>query len=727
MSSSAGYERLHPRVQRWCFEQGWSGLRDVQERAVEPILAAESDAILSAATAAGKTEAAFLPIASALLEREGSGVRALCLSPLKALINDQFRRLEELCGAAEIEVHRWHGDVGSNKKRKLLEDPQGVLLITPESLEALFVLRGSKLESLFGGLEYVVIDEMHSFLGSERGRQMQSLLHRLEGVRGARVPRIGLSATLGDMALAQEFLRPEDPSALLIEGDAGDHELKLGLFAVPIQPRRFDDDGVEQESGPSASKLIADELFKKLRGTSNLVFASSRRMVEGVSAHLRDACEEARLPPEFFAHHGSLSKALREDVEADLKRGDVPRTVVCTSTLEMGIDIGDVTSVAQVGPPPSVASLRQRLGRSGRRGTPSILRVYTAERELHEFSPLQDRLREELVQAIASCELMLEGWCEPPPEQALHLSTLIQQVLSIIAQRSGAHADTLFATLCGDGPFRSVDSELFMELLRAMGEMDLIIQDKRGLLLTGLEGERLIGSYEFYAAFETAVEYRVLGDGRDLGTMPVNGAVTLGSGLIFAGRRWRIEEVDEVRQEIRVVPGAAGDPPLFLGSGADVHDRVRQRMREVLAGTGPLSYLDDAANGMLEEARRGFEESGLADSPVLEGRKGDSLLVPWVGDRVMNTISVALSTFGREVTSEGLVLRVHDTSTDDLWSMLGDLEHDGLASGEELAALVAVKRGGKYDGYLSDELLARDYASRALDLEGAQAWLSRVC
>lgn len=715
MSSSPAYERLHPRVQRWCWEQGWRGLRDVQERAVEPLLAAERDVVLAAATAAGKTEAAFLPITSALLDDPRPSVQALYVSPLKALINDQHRRLEELAGAVGVDVFRWHGDVAAGDKRDVLEDPRGVLLITPESLEALFVLRGRRVPALLAHLRHIVVDELHSFLGGERGRQLQSLLHRVELAVRRRVPRVGLSATLGDLELAREFLRPGGGGGdvLVIEGDAGEHELELQLR------------GVRSDTEALGEAEIAAHLFRVLRGDSHLVFGSSRRAVETYAARLREACEERRLPNEFFPHHGSLSRSLREDVEAALRDRTGPRTVVCTSTLEMGIDIGEVRSVAQLGPPPSVAALRQRLGRSGRRGQPAVLRVYVAERALDAAVPVQDRLREELVQAVACCELLLAGWVEPPPAGALHLSTLVQQVLSCIAQHSGARADELFRVLCASGPWRDFDPETFQAFLRALGEADLLTQDARGTLLTGLAGERLLADHRFFAAFATPEEYRVVADGRELGTVPVQSAVLLGAGLIFGGRRWRVAEVDEDRHEIRVTPGAAGDPPLFQGAGGEVHDEVRAPMRAVLAGTGPLVYLDRGANELLEEGRAAYAALKLADRRILE-EAGDALLFPWAGDRVLNTLAVALGARGREVSNDGMVLRVRDAREGELWRDLGDLEADGVGDPVELAGTVAIRRGSKYDEHLPPELLARDYASRALDVPGALAAVRRA-
>ncbi|KGS12582.1 DEAD/DEAH box helicase, partial [Pseudomonas coronafaciens] len=196
---------LESRIQRWIWQEGWTALRDAQERAVPVLMDADQDVIIAAATAAGKTEAAFLPILTNLLNRNDPPGAVLYISPLKALINDQWGRLDRLCEQLEIPVVAWHGDISSSRKHRFLKSPEGVLLITPESLEALFVNRGSSLPGIFQNLRYIVVDELHAFIGSERGKQLQSLMHRVELIADRKLPRVGLSATLGDMRLGSEF------------------------------------------------------------------------------------------------------------------------------------------------------------------------------------------------------------------------------------------------------------------------------------------------------------------------------------------------------------------------------------------------------------------------------------------------------------------------------------------------------------------------------------------
>ena len=199
---SSAFERFHEGVQRWVWDQGWTALQPVQERAAEPILAGGRDVIISAPTAGGKTEAAFLPIASRLAESTAPGIGCLCLSPLKALINDQATRLTTLFERVDLPLTPWHGDVPQGRKQKLLKEQRGALLITPESLEALFVLRGGQVPGLFEGLQYVVVDELHSFIGTERGRQLSSLLNRVElAVRRQIIPE---GTKIGQRWISQE-------------------------------------------------------------------------------------------------------------------------------------------------------------------------------------------------------------------------------------------------------------------------------------------------------------------------------------------------------------------------------------------------------------------------------------------------------------------------------------------------------------------------------------------
>ncbi len=720
-SRSAAFDLLDDRVKWWIADAGWTELRDLQEDAIRSLLGTRSDLIIAAATASGKTEAAFLPICSALVsEKQKSGIRALYISPLKALINDQYRRLLDLCKNLELPVHRWHGDVPSSRKRKVLKKPSGVLLITPESLEALFVIRGHQMGRFFASLDWVVIDELHAFIGTDRGRQLQSLLHRIELRTRRRIPRVGLSATLGDLSLAAAFLRPggrrpPEKSVETIESSDQGQELRLQIrgYLVPAEPPGG---GPIQPTGdPSDVDAIADHVFETLRGQDHLVFANSRSKVEQYADLLRRRSKSERLPNEFFPHHGNLSRDLREDVEERLKDPSVPTTAICTSTLELGIDIGRVVSIGQIGAPFSVSSLRQRLGRSGRRDEPAVLRVYISAPQITARSHTLDGLRIDLVQAIAMAELLIERWCEPLTEGALHLSALVQQILSLTAEHGGVTAQDAWRALSESGPFGVVSLNQFVRLLRVMGANDLLMQSEDGTLLPGVKGERIVNHYSFYTIFQTPEEYQVLHKGRSLGSLTFEHLLAERIHIIFAGRRWKVVAVDSEQKSVSVEPSPGGQIPTFLGSpGGQIHDRIRTKMREVWAGGDYPRYLDNRARALLTEGRANYARLGLETNRLIASGK-ETIIFLSRGDVIMNTVALQLLERQMDVTREGPALSLDRVSPEEARRVLSELIERGPVDPVVLASHAGNKQVGKYDWVLDEQLLNAEYASSQLD------------
>jgi ATP-dependent Lhr-like helicase len=723
---SRAYALYHPEVQRWVYSRGWDRLRDAQEHAAELIITGERDVIIASATASGKTEAALLPICSVLArQRElgaGAGVAMLYVSPLKALINDQYDRIVDLAEPLDLRVYRWHGDAPAAGKARVLRAPAGLLLITPESLEAMFVRHPDRVRRVFGGLRYVVIDELHSFLGTERGAQLQALLHRVELAARRRVPRVALSATLGDFAGAADFLRPRhgaEVAVVVSTEPSGEIRLQIRGYLDPAAP-------TPPGREPAHRAAIADHLFRTLRGTDNLVFANSRAAVEVYADMLSQRAMRAGVPAHFLAHHGSLSREVREHVEERLKDPATPVTAICTSTLELGIDVGSVDSVAQVGAPPTVAGLRQRLGRSGRRaGRPAILRVYVAEPELAPGLSPTDALRAELFQSVAMIELLAASWYEPPDTTGLHLSTLIQQVLSTTAQHGGSTGCELFRRLCRSGPFHRVDQATFAAVLRDLGRHDLLQQQADGLLLPGRQGERLLGHYSFYASFRTSLDYRLVADGYTLGSLPVDRPILTGTFLIFGGARWRVISVDTAQRVIELTAAEAGQPPVFPGTGGEVADEVRRAMHRLYRSSEIPRYLDATARTLLAEGRAAFHAYGHVAHRIF-ARNAETVLFPWRGDRIMNTLAVVLARYGLQVGQDGLAITVGDCSPAQLHDVVRELAAGPAPDPVALAATVRAKLHDKYDRYLSEEILNLAYAARALDVPGARASLAEL-
>lgn len=719
------FSKLHPKIQEAIWNQKWDELRPLQVEAIDAVSNTDNHLILAAATASGKTEAAFLPILSQLAAEPPDSIGAIYVSPLKALINDQFGRLEALCEYADIPVHRWHGDVSATAKKRLLDNPGGVLLITPESLESQFINRGKHLPRLYSQLRFIVIDELHAFLDVVRGVHLESLLARLQIAAGVVPRKFGLSATIGDFMPAQKFLCADAPDTVTVIRDRGPgKELRIRLQAF-IEPPDAGETDQLSTGIPQGLDAVAQDVALRFRGETNLLFCNSRRQTEMLADKLRQTASREKWPRDpFVLHHGSISKELREEAEHDLKSG-LPLTAICTSSLEMGIDIGSVKAVGQVGPTWRVSSLVQRLGRSGRKdGEAQILRLYTLDEQITEKSSLTERLYPELIRAIAIVELMLGKWLEPPSADRFDFSTCIHQVLSILRQSGGTSAARLFEVLCQRGAFRQINSSQFMALLKGLGENHLIQQMETGRLVLAPDGERIVESRDFYAAFAASVEYRVEFNGQNIGTLSESCVPEAGEFLLLAGRRWQVTVVDAHAKLILVVPAKKWQKPRFEGGGGDLHSVVAGKMREVLKGDAGYRYLSPTASEMLAAARQTFRAVGLADYDFLT-HEGSFVWFPWAGSKILRTLELLAKADGLKVDCGYLSLRYIGVSTED-FSRHATLIASGKVVPSDLVQFIGDFNRDRFDEYVAPELLESAYASEMLDFAGATQLLAEV-
>ncbi|WP_257285807.1 DEAD/DEAH box helicase [Endozoicomonas sp. SESOKO1] len=725
------YQRLDKRVQKWLFNQGWTDLREIQKQAIAPILSGDRDVLISASTAAGKTEAFFLPACSAIAEEE-NGFGILYISPLKALINDQYRRLESLSEMLDMQVTSWHGDSLQSKKKKARKNPSGILLITPESLESLFIREPGWVKQSFTSLKYIAIDEFHVFIGTERGLQLLSLLTRLEHITGRisnPIPRVALSATLGELEKVPLSLRPNNSLPCeTITSSQHQSTIKVQVkgYLEPI-------DIMADETRTSAEQRICQEIYKLCRGDSHLVFANSRSRTESIAAQLSDICEQQVVPNEFFPHHGSLAKELRETLEARLQKETLPTTAICTMTLELGIDIGKVSSVIQVTTPHSVSSLRQRLGRSGRRNSPSILRMLITENELSDKSNIVDGLRLELVQSLAMIRLLIvENWFEPADTEQMHLSTLLHQILAVMAQWGSVRADQLYSLLCEQGSFKEISIHHFKTLLSHMGKVQLIQQINSGELVLGSEGERLSNSYTFYAVFKTPEEFRIVAGSKTLGTLPVDSLILKDQHIIFGGRRWKVTDIDDKKKVIYVNSTKGGKPPKFNGSGMSIHDRVRQEMLSIYrtgdyrieVGNQKIDFVDNSGRQLFLEGVHFFKEANLEYQSVYQNGK-HCYIFSWMGDKVVNTLVALLIRSGFACSVFAGVIEVENSNSDDITNCLIDIANDVLPDETELSRTLSIQQKliEKYDEYLPEELLTVGYGRKAFNSWATKQWI----
>jgi ATP-dependent Lhr-like helicase len=562
-------------------------------------------------------------------------------------------------------------------------------------------------------------------MGTERGVQLRSIMNRLEVLTGHQIDRIGLSATLGNMSMAADYLRNNSSTAIpIIEGGSGGSELKLQLRSyIQENPKKGG------ELPFPAKQQIAEHIFKATKGTHNLVFAGSKADVESYASMLRDLCEDNNLPNEFFTHHANISKLDRESLERRLKKGMVPTTAVCTSTLELGIDIGDVEAVVQIGCSGSVSALRQRMGRSGRRNNAAaILRSYNISEELSDKSHMIDFLRLPLVQTIAEIELLLEGSYEPPSSSRLHFSTLVHQILALIVERGGVSAKGLFEILSCAAPFDNISSSLFMNILRAMARSgsDLIEQSPDGILLLGKEGEKLTSHYSFYAVFETTEEFRVICDGKNLGTLPVMGPTAKGTVIIFSGRRWQIIDVHQDDKVIEVKPSKGGNPPKFEGNGPSRHRMIDEKMQEIYNANPELKYLNITAKDLLQEGCSSYNRYGLNKTDILI--QGDDIIIfPWAGTSMVNGLTILFQHKGYEVENEDYAISIKDISITQMHKIIEEISCGNIPNIEEMAWSIKNKSIGQYDHYLTDELLVQQLASVLPTAKEFKAWAQNLC
>jgi ATP-dependent Lhr-like helicase len=629
-----------------------------------------------------------------------------------------------------VEVTKWHGDVSESVKARARKNPAGIVLITPESLEALLVRRGKEVQGLFRGLRYVVIDEMHVFLGDPRGKQLQSVLHRIDLAAKARPARVGLSATLADEQAARAFLRPLEPSRVdVLPPGQGGPPIKLQLRGYARATdfkhgRQAQTDAETPQFVDPADMAIAQHLFETHRGHRSLIFAGTRGQVETITVRLSEMGEAAGVPEEFFAHHGNLSREYREHAEQRMKDRSRPASIVCTTTLELGIDVGEIEAVAQLGPGYTVSGMRQRLGRSGRRpGQAAVMRVYVEEAELSEKTHPLDGLRVRTVQSIAMLNLMLRKWNEPPEPMRLHLSTLLHQIMALVGQRGGVTAGEAWDVLIRSGNFTGIDAALFKRLLRQMGdpEVGLLEQSSDGTLLPGPTGERLLESRDIFSVFVSPEEYRVMAEGgRVIGQVPGDNPFSPGEMLMLAGRRWRIIEVDGKRRELSVRPAKGGKPPLSPGDRKPPADGVVEEMRRVWEDLAIPAYLDATAKQHLVEARTTYDRLGLRGASVAR-HDGQLLLFPWVGDRRQQALVLALTQAELKPVPLGVAVGVSADKESLLVATLSKFSNGSAPDAMALAALVENKEVEKFDSFLGGDLLNLAWARDRIDVESLPA------
>jgi ATP-dependent Lhr-like helicase len=630
------YNLLSEPIRKYIRNKRWESLRPIQAAAISKIIATDNNYILASRTASGKTEAAFLPILSKA-DFNQIGVQVLYISPLIALINDQFFRIEDLCKDLEIKVTKWHGEAKKSLKTNLIKSPNGIVLITPESLEAMFVNSPYNVSTLFGNLKYIVIDEIHSFLGVDRGLQLMSLLSRIQEVNKTKITTIGLSATIGDDNYIEAKRLTGDilETKVLLDRTKKETEVKFKYF---------------KNSTTELSLDLIKDLYKETCSNKVLIFPNSRGRTEEVAVKLRKISDKVNGHKYYYSHHSSVDKEIRESIEYFAKSNErFNFCISCTSTLELGIDIGTVDKIVQIDSTHSVSSLVQRIGRSGRReGERSIVNIYATDKW-------------SLLQSLACWLLYKTGFLEPIKTAEKPYDILLHQILSIVKQLSGCSKKNLIERLKNNSAFKLIEEHEIIIIINEAIIADYLEIIQREVIL-GIEGENIVNSREFYSVFKTDASFKVIFGGKKVGDIPFSPQVKIDANILLAANIWKIKDIDIKGGKIFVIRANDGKKPMFFGGGGNIHPKVREEMLRILKSKESYPELNESSKSILEELRydfKGFQVNSFNNDRPVINKENKLVIYTFTGTKINKSLHFLISLTGYEIS-----LHDHDSSVE---------------------------------------------------------------
>ncbi len=684
----------------------WTSFRDVQRESFKVLNESDNHLIISAGTSSGKTEAAFFPVISHIYRQKPRRISALYISPLIALIDDQYDRLSQMIKDSGIDLYSWHGDISSSVKRKVLKNGEGILQITPESLENIVNKNYLDVKDMFSDLRFVIIDEVHTFMNSDRGLHLLCELDAIERMAGCRPRRIGLSATLSDFKLAKEWLCSNtNRNAVLVNcPDTPDYDLTIRYMALAEKgtPER-------QES----LRRYYESLHRDTFDYNCLVFANNRTTVENTVIGLKKIDEDKRVRKEIWAHHSSISKGYREEAEKHLKDPDFRCTAIATSTLELGIDIGDLDRVVQINAPYSVSSLVQKFGRSGRRNGHPVMVCHCNNR----YPSKLEGIETDLIKCIAESLLFLEDhWIEPVRYSKLPYSLLFQQTMSYVRSRITATCDELFDDVLGLYPFRNITESDYRTLLEYLRSIDILDynRDCHSYVL-GSMGDKVTRHFDFGTNFRTIKEFDVFFGKQLIGS--VQNVPSEGQLIQLAGNSWQVTGIDTKLQEILVIPSKETTETFWKSGVSDIHTRILEKMYECLSSDEVYDFLDADAVAALKNSRLTFRNDHLDQKIVVYD--GTLRLFPWLGTIQLETLFRILDYMGVANSYQppfSILIKDGCGDLDTIRSKVMDFitSHRpvDLVTDEDVLNATSL---GKYNRYVPNELLKKQFVADRID------------
>lgn len=581
------FERLHPAIQYHVVNSlGWPGLRALQEQSVDPIIAG-NHALLLAPTAGGKTEAAMLPVLSRMVTEEWRGVSVLYVCPIKALLNNLEFRLTRLAGFVGRTVQVWHGDIGQGDKKRAERELPDILLTTPESLEGMLIGSRRDHERLLSGVRCVVIDELHAFAGDDRGWHLLALLERIQRISKQPLQRVAMSATVGAPQALLDWLAAHvdgERTLVHIRGPAADADLRVDYVG----------------SVGNAAILISQLHL----GEKRLVFCDSRSRVEELSVALRS------LGVDVYVSHAALSADTRRQAEqAFAERQNC--VIVATSTLELGLDVGDLDRVIQIDAPSSVASFLQRIGRTGRRSGSTRNMLFIATRD------------EGLLESLGIVQLFRNGYVEPVTSPPLPFHVLVQQLFAMLFEHGRSLPEASFLTTLGRIPgFARMLDEAWAAVRGHLVESGYLIRE--GLILSlGEKAERMFqgkGLADLCVSFDSPASFNAIHGNVPIGSVDPLSLMKKQEGpmhLALGGRSWRVTSIDVVRQRVFVEPTAEKGSSRWVGEARGLSRAIANQIKMILENPGSVdsAHLTKRSATRLQEIVDGGELQ-LTENPT---------------------------------------------------------------------------------------------------------------
>ena len=718
------YSLLAPFIKEFIYRNGWTELRDIQEKSCEYIFTGEDNILISAGTASGKTEAALFPILTLINQKPVDSISVLYVAPLKALINDQFKRLEELCAENHISITKWHGDVSQSKKKKVLSCSGDILQITPESLESLFIHHYEDIKRIFSSLQFIILDEIHVFMETTRGLHALTNIIKLEKEANVNVRRIGLSATLSDCDNACRWLSTGSKRNTISIKEQNTKR-KIRLYAEQFYFTRVDDHFENQK--------FFEFLYENSLYTKSIIFTNTRGEAEEIIYRLKEIAKKKNTDDIYFVHHGSVAKDYRYFIEERLKSDDRPMVIAATLTLELGIDIGSLEKVFQINASYTVSSFVQRLGRSGRKYNNSemcfVCNAFYNEYATHAL----DNFAWDLVQVIAIVQLYLEErWVESFENRKYPLSLLYQQTLSAIIARSGMDKKEMIDYIKSLYVFAAIKDKELENFIDHLISLNHLIQLDNQELIIGNEAERIVNKFEFYSMIPDIEEYTVLFDGKELGK--VNLLPQLYGYLSLNGMSWKVKEIDLTRKKIYVDVAKDVIKKLWDGKSGDIDTKILSRMKQVLSESMGYPYLGDTAQNTIQMARNSYFELGMDKSNLVCMSDNSFIYIPWIGSKQLRTLTSLLGFKEiREILSI-VSVAYHNRYSITIQTIYGqDFE-------KALYQLIISKKynhefylnnidfpeeNEKYDKFIYPDLLKKAYVYDQLDIDGLTQWAKK--